>query len=121
MILVLLAVAPWFFAGTPQQAESAASKAPAAVATKKLGEQPDKGAADSGANKKLPATVDPLAGQPAFEGQRSPGFSPIELEIERMADGRVRIKSVDPNGPYAGVVKENDVFDSMDDVPKVAH
>lgn len=58
----------------------------------------------------------PLTGQKGIE--RSPAFSPLELEIERLSDGRLRVKSVDPQGPFGGLVEENQVFEKFEDIPK---
>ncbi len=77
----------------------------------------------NGENKLLPAAQRPAPEleqklNQAFMGNRKPGFSPIELEWERTADGRIRIRSVDPNGPYSGIVKENQEFKSLADIPQ---
>ena len=56
----------------------------------------------------------------AFQGQRQPGLSPIELDLERMPNGQFRVRSVDPQGPYGGLVQENEIFDSLDQIPQPA-
>ncbi len=50
--------------------------------------------------------------------KRSPGFSPLELELERLQDGRLRVKSVDPEGPFGGVVEQNQIFNSFEEIPR---
>jgi hypothetical protein len=53
-----------------------------------------------------------------FQGQRSPALGPIELDLERMPNGHFRVRSVDPQGPFGGLVEENEVFESMDQIPR---
>ncbi len=51
-------------------------------------------------------------------GERSPGFSKLELEIERTANGKYRVKNYDPEGPFKDLVYEGQEFDKLEDIPK---
>jgi hypothetical protein len=51
-------------------------------------------------------------------GERSPGFSKLELQIERLPSGKIQATQVDPDGPFNGIVKEGEVFNSFEDIPR---
>ncbi len=78
----------------------------------------------SQANLKVPAPQVPvLDRKPNQVGERAPGESKLELEIERTSLGRYRVKSIDPEGPFGaflkdGTLKEGQEFDRLDQIPR---
>ncbi len=51
-------------------------------------------------------------------GERSPGFSKLELRVDRLSSGKIRVLEVDPEGPFKDLVKEGEIFDSFSDIPR---
>ena len=57
-----------------------------------------------------PATRSP------FAGNRQPAIASIELDIVRTTDGKLQIRSVNPQSVFASRVKQAQVFDNWDEI-----
>jgi guanyl-specific ribonuclease Sa len=48
--------------------------------------------------------------------QRRPGFSDLELKIERLPSGKIKVVEVDPKGPFR-FIEEGQIYDDYEDIP----
>ena len=47
---------------------------------------------------------------------RSPGVSKLELKIERLPSGKIKVVEVDPKGPFR-FIEEGQIYDDYKDIP----
>ena len=51
-----------------------------------------------------------------FGGNRQPAITPIELDIVRTQDGKLQIRSVNPQSKFSSRVKQSQVFSSWEEI-----
>ena len=51
-----------------------------------------------------------------FGGNRQPAIAPIELDIVRTADGKLQIRSVNPQSKFSSRVKQSQVFSNWEEI-----
>lgn len=82
----------------------------------------DSSSQESGLNaakKALSPAQSPLpaaAARSPFGGTREPAITPIELDVVRTSDGKLQIRSVDPQSKFASKVKESQVFNNWNEI-----